>query len=80
VKAYLITRQGTIAWQDEAMADHPRTKQRTTRTLLIDWQEATEEVAQQLADSLMRLPPPGREFAPRAERADKRALDKTNAP
>ncbi len=61
VQAFLITKQSVIAWQDEEMADHPRTKQRTARTLLIDWQEATEEVAQQLADSLLRLPPPGLE-------------------
>jgi hypothetical protein len=58
VQAFLVTQQGVLAWQDEQVADHPRTKQHTTRTLLIDWQEATEQVAQQLADSLLRLPPP----------------------
>jgi hypothetical protein len=58
VRAFLVTRNGTVVWQDEQMADHPRTKQRTERTLLLDWQEATAQVAQQLADSLYRLPPP----------------------
>ncbi|HZO88163.1 MAG TPA: hypothetical protein VFB38_07460 [Chthonomonadaceae bacterium] len=61
VQAFLITRDGVIAWTDEQMAEHPRTRQRTTRTLLVDWQEATQQVAQQLADSLLRLPPPERE-------------------
>lgn len=58
VRAFLVTRNGAIVWQDEQMADHPRTKERTERTLLLDWQEATTQVAQQLADSLYRLPPP----------------------
>jgi hypothetical protein len=55
VRAFLVTAQGGIAWEDEQMADHPRTTPHTTRTLLVDWQEATEQVAQQLADSLHAL-------------------------
>src|SRR5262249_49399223 len=58
VQAFLVTRDGKTAWQDEQMADHPRTRPNTLRTLRVDWQEATEQVAQQLADSLRRLPPP----------------------
>ncbi len=57
VQAFLITADGKTAWQDEQAADHPRTTPRTLNTLLVDWQEATEQVAQQLADSLNRLPP-----------------------
>ena len=57
VQAFLITAQGKTAWQDEMAADHPRTTPRTLKTLLVDWQEATEQVAQQLADSLHRQPP-----------------------
>lgn len=62
VQAFLITDGGTIAWKDEQMADHPRTSHPNARNLLVDWEEATEQVAQQLADSLLRLPPPGKEF------------------
>ena len=57
VQAFLITSQGVTAWQDEQAADHPRATPRTLKTLLIDWEEATEQVAQQLADSLHRQPP-----------------------
>ena len=57
VQAFLITAEGKTAWQDEQAADHPRSTPRTLNTLLVDWQEATEQVAQQLADSLNRLPP-----------------------
>lgn len=57
-QAFLVTASGEIAWKDEQMADHPRTNPRTDKTLWIDWQEATEQVAQQLADSLLRMPPP----------------------
>jgi hypothetical protein len=42
------------------MADNPRTKPSTPRTMLVDWREATEQVAGQLADSLLRMPPPDR--------------------
>lgn len=58
VQAFLITKNGVTAWKDEQMADHPRTKPSTPKTLAIDWIEATQQVAQQLADSLNRLAPP----------------------
>ncbi len=57
IQAFLITADGETAWQDEQVADHPRTTPRTLKTLLVDWQEATEQAAQQLADSLHRQPP-----------------------
>lgn len=57
VQAYLISADGRLLWQDEQMADHPRSKPRSMHTLKIDWIEATQQVADQLADSLLRLPP-----------------------
>ena len=36
IRAFLVTAQGGIVWQDEQMADHPRTTPHTTRTLLVD--------------------------------------------
>jgi hypothetical protein len=60
VQAYLVTKDGRIVWKDEQMADHPRSSPKTSRTLLIDWTEVTSQVAGQIADSLLRMPPPGR--------------------
>ncbi|MDE2127441.1 MAG: hypothetical protein KGJ62_12715 [Armatimonadetes bacterium] len=37
--------------------DHPRTDPRTLATLQVDWDEATNELAQDLSDSINRLPP-----------------------
>lgn len=54
VRAFLYDAKGDILWQDQQMADHPRTKPHTARTLRADWQEATLQVAQQLTDNLMR--------------------------
>jgi hypothetical protein len=58
IHAALIARSGSLAWSDDLMAGHPRTKRRTMKTLALDWQEATQEVVQLMADSLFRLPPP----------------------
>jgi hypothetical protein len=60
VQSFLVTTEGITVWRDEQMADHPRSGPRTPRTLLADWIEATAQVANQLADSLLRMPPPGR--------------------
>jgi hypothetical protein len=60
VQAYMVTKEGWVVWKDEQMADHPRTNPRTSRTLIIDWTEVTSQVACQIADSLLRMPPPGR--------------------
>ena len=57
VQGYLVSIDGTIIWSDEQLADHPRSSPRTVKTLKLDLQEATEQVATQLMDSLQRLPP-----------------------
>lgn len=57
---FMITREGDTVWKDEQMADRPRTNPRTPHTLLLDWQEATAQVASQVADSVLRLQPPNR--------------------
>ncbi len=52
VQSILINRSGKIVWQDEELANHPRTKPSTPRTLKADWLDATDIVASLLADSL----------------------------
>jgi hypothetical protein len=64
IHAALVSRSGEIAWSDDLLAEHPRTKRRTSKTLAIDWQEATQEVVQLMADSLLRLPPPEQQKRP----------------
>jgi hypothetical protein len=54
VQAFLFNAEGKMIWRDEQMAYHPRTKPHTPKTLRVDWQEATLQVAQQLTDNLMR--------------------------
>jgi hypothetical protein len=54
VQAFLFSADGKLLWRDEQMAYHPRTKPHTPKTLRVDWQEATLQVAQQLTDNLMR--------------------------
>ena len=57
VQAYLVSKTGAILWSEEQLADHPRSSPRTVKSLKLDLQEATEQVASQLTDSLQRLPP-----------------------
>ena len=57
VQAYLVSKTGAILWSEEQLADHPRSSPRTAKSLKLDLQEATEQVASQLTDSLQRLPP-----------------------
>lgn len=54
VQAFLVQSNGKIIWRDEQMAEHPRTKPSTMKTLCVDWQEATLHVAQKLTDNLIR--------------------------
>ena len=55
VRAFLYNQQGNLVWTDEQIAEYPRTKPNTMRSLRVDWQEATLKVAQQLTDDLMRF-------------------------
>lgn len=61
VQATFITKNAQVAWQDAQMASCPRTKPATMRTLQADLHDATVAVAQQLTDSLLRLPPPDKQ-------------------
>ena len=57
LRAVLVTQSGNIAWQDDEVAFHPRSRPPTMRTLRADWEDATASAAQQLADSLLRAEP-----------------------
>jgi hypothetical protein len=54
VRAFLFSGKGELLWRDEVMAEYPRTKPHTEKTLRVDWQEATLKVAQELTDNLIR--------------------------
>jgi hypothetical protein len=68
VRAFLFSDEGELLWQDEEIAEYPRTRPHTPKTLRVDWLEATLKVAQEITDNLIREAEKSERPAMRAER------------